>query len=238
MRIVFIGASALAVEAARALIDDGHEVVIVDEDESRLEALEEMDLDCGLVHGDGSRPAVLSELGPGNTDFLFCMSNSDQDNILAALAGKQLGFGQVVAKIEDPDFRGLCAELGLEDVLIPTQETANAITDRVAGITSVDLAPLMETGIRFFSFAARSGHAGPVSELGLPDGARLLAVTRDGETELAAEDVEIQEHDTVYVICFQDHVKDLRSRFIDETGSEGSSGDAEAEVEVEEAKDD
>ena len=128
-----------------------------------------MDLDCGLVHGDGSRPAVLSELGPGNTDFLFCMTESDQDNILAALAGKSLGFDRVVAMIEDPDFSGLCAELGLEDVLIPSQETANAVTDRVAGIESVDLAPLMKTGIRFFSFAARKRDEGTVADLELPD---------------------------------------------------------------------
>jgi trk system potassium uptake protein TrkA len=214
MRIVFIGASTLAIEAARTLIDHGHEVVIVEEDESRLEKLEATDLDCGLMLGDGSRPAVLSEVGPDNTDFLFCMSNSDQDNILAALAGKRMGFGQVIAKIEDPDFSSLCSELGLEDVLIPTQETANAVTDRVAGITSVDLAPLLKTGIRFFSFAARSRDAGRAAELELPRGARVVALTRDGRAELVDEDTRIEEHDNVYVICSQDHVKGLRERFV------------------------
>lgn len=216
MRIVFIGANALTVEAARALLGNGHEVVIVDEDEARLRALEDMDLDCGLVRGDGSRPALLSELGPGNTDFLFCMSGSDQDNILAALAGKQLGFGRVVAKIEDSDFSGLCAELGLEDVLVPTQEAANAVTDRVAGIESVDLAPLMKTGIRFFSFAARKSEEGSVADLELPDDARVVAVTRDDQAELARDDTRIREHDTLYLVCSQRQVKELRKRFVEE----------------------
>lgn len=216
MRIVFIGASGQAVESARALLENGHEVVIVEGGEERLKALEDMGLDCGLVHGDGSRPAVLSELGPGNTDFLFCMTGSDQDNILAALAGKRLGFDRVVAMIEDPDFSGLCAELGLEDVLIPNQETANAVTDRVAGIESVDLAPLMKTGIRFFSFAARKSEEGTVADLQLPDGARVLAATRAGEAELAQGQTRIREHDTVYVVCSLDQVKKLRERFIDD----------------------
>lgn len=216
MRIVFIGATGQAVESARSLLANGHEVVIVDGGEERLKALEEMDLDCGLVHGDGSRPAVLSELGPGNTDFLFCMTGSDQDNILAALAGKRLGFDRVVAMIEDSDFGGLCAELGLEDVLIPSQETANAVADRVAGIESVDLAPLMKTGIRFFSFAARKSDEGTVADLRLPDGARALAVTREGETELAGDETRIRERDTVYMVCSQGQVKQLRERFIDD----------------------
>jgi trk system potassium uptake protein TrkA len=216
MRIAFIGASPFTLSAARSLLESGHEIVIVEQEEERLRTLEEMDLDCGLIHGDGSRPAVLSELGPQNTDFLFCMSGSDQDNILAALAGKRLGFGRVVAKIDDADFLGLCAELGLEDVLIPSQETANAVADRVAGIESVDLAPLMKTGIRFFSFAARSGEEGKVSDLELPKGARILAVTREGEAELAVDDTEIREHDEVYVVCSQDQVKKLRERFVED----------------------
>jgi trk system potassium uptake protein TrkA len=218
MRIAFIGASVLTIEAARSLLGSGHEIVIVEEDEARLRALEDMDLDVGLVHGDGSRPAVLTELGPGNTDFLFCMSGSDQDNILAALAGKRLGFGHVVAKIDDSDFNGLCAELGLEDVLIPSQETANAVVDRVAGIESVDLAPLLKTGIRFFSFAARSREEGRAGDLSLPDGARVFAVTRDGETELAGDDTRVRKQDEVYVVCSTDHVKELRKRFVDDDG--------------------
>jgi trk/ktr system potassium uptake protein len=216
MRIVFIGASTQTVESARSVLAKGHEVVIVDRQEDRLKTLEEMGLDCGLVHGDGSRPAVLSELGPGNTDFLFCMTGTDQDNILAALAGKRLGFDRVVAMIEDSDFSGLCAELGLEDVLIPSQETANAVADRVAGIESVDLSPLIKTGIRFFSFAARKSEEGTVADLDLPEGARALAVTRAGETELTGEETRIREHDSVYVVCSQGQVKKLRERFIDD----------------------
>jgi trk system potassium uptake protein TrkA len=216
MRIVFIGATGQVVESARSLLEDGHEVVIVEAGEERLKALEDTDLDCGLVHGDGSRPAVLSELDPANTDFLFCMTGSDQDNILAALAGKRLGFDRVVAMIEDSDFGGLCAELGLEDVLVPSQVTANAVADRVAGIESVTLAPLTKTGIRFFSFAARKSEEGAVADLQLPDGARALAVTRAGEAELAKDETRIREHDTVYVVCSQDQVKKLRERFIDD----------------------
>jgi Trk K+ transport system NAD-binding subunit len=88
------------------------------------------------------------------------------------------------------------------------------VADRVAGIESVDLAPLMKTGIRFFSFAARAGDEGTVADLRLPDGARALAVTREGEAEMAEDETRIREHDTVYVVCFQGQVKELRERFV------------------------
>lgn len=216
MRIAFIGAGQFTVTATRSLIADGHEVVIVEEDLERLRELEEEDLDCGFMHGDGSRPAMLKEISPDNTDFLFCMSSSDQDNILAALAGKRLGFGRVVVMIEDPDFGGLCAQLGLEDVLVPSQETANAVTDRVAGIRSADLAPLVEAGLRFFSFAARDSEVGKASDLDLPEDVRLLAVTWDGEAALADGDAEIREGAQVYLLCPRERVDELREHFVAE----------------------
>jgi len=216
VRIAFIGAGQFTVTAARSLIADGHEVVIVEEDLERLRELEEEDLDCGLMHGDGSRPAMLKEIGPDNTDFLFCMSSSDQDNILAALAGQRLDFGHVVVMIEHPDFGGLCAQLGLEDVLVPSQETANAVTDRVAGIRSADLAPLVEAGLRFFTFAARDSDLGRVGDLDLPEDVRLLALTWDGEAELADADAEIREGAQVYLLCPRKRVDELRERFVAE----------------------
>lgn len=220
MRIAFIGAGQLAVTATRSLLDSGHDVVIVDQDEERLRRLEEADLDCGLVHGDGSRPAVLNELDPKSVDFLFCVSDSDQDNILAALAGERLGFGRVVAKVEDPDFNGLCAQLGLGDVLVPSQEAANAVTDRVAGIESTDLSQLLQAGLRFFAFAAREEHEGTVGELGLSKGSRVVAVVHDGEAAIADDDTQIREGDPVYVVCERARTKELHDLFCDPQESE------------------
>lgn len=216
MRIGFIGAGGFTVTAARSLLKAGHEVVIVEEDRERLDQLEEEDLDCGLVHGDGSRPAILKELGPENTDFLFCMSSSDQDNILAGLAGGGMGFGRCVVMISDPDFEPLCAQLGLEDVLVPSQETANAVMDRVSGIESVDLAPLLDAGLRFFCFVAEEGDAGPISELDLPHSARVLALVRDEEVVPIADRLEICEGDRIYVSCLRGQLNGLRDRFLRE----------------------
>jgi len=100
--VTFIGASPLAVKAARTLTERGHEVILIDTDHEKIETLSDT-LDCGLITGDGSRPAVLQEVGPEQTDFLFCVSDRDESNVLAALVGRSLGFGRVVPKIEESD---------------------------------------------------------------------------------------------------------------------------------------
>ena len=104
MRIVFVGASALTVMAARMMAERGYQIVVIDKDESRLLALGDT-LDCGRISGDATRPIVLKEADPANTDFLFCLTGSDQANIIASLVGRSLGFQRVVTRIDDPDFQ-------------------------------------------------------------------------------------------------------------------------------------
>jgi trk system potassium uptake protein TrkA len=212
MRIAFIGAGALVTTAARLLLQEGHEVVIVHPDRQRLDVIAES-VDCGLIEGDGSRPAVLREIGPSATDFLFCLSEVDQDNILAGLVGKSLEFGRVVVKIDDPDFEPICRELGLEEILIPSQEAANGLLDRVRGMRSVDLSALVNGGLRFFSFVVQADRAGPTSQLDLPANTRVIAVSRGGRSHTLAEDDALEEKDEVYLVTDREHLDALRKRF-------------------------
>ena len=77
MRYVFIGASALAVATARLLADRGHEVIVIERDKAVIDGLAEH-LDCGFLHADGSKPAVLEEVNAADVDMLFCLTSSDQ----------------------------------------------------------------------------------------------------------------------------------------------------------------
>lgn len=212
MRIVFVGASSLALMAAKQLLDGGHEVVIIEAGEQKLEELSET-LDCGLVHGDGTRPRVLREISPENTDFLFCLGESDRDNIISALVGQTMDFGRVIAKIEDPDFESVCVELGLQDIIIPDRQVAGELVDMVEGKESSHLVAMMKGGVRFFSFVAREEDAGMVQELSLPGRSRVIAITREERTSLVGGETKIREGDEVVVITEEEHLDALKDRF-------------------------
>ncbi len=132
MRAVLIGAGSVAVATARQLLAHGHEVVIIERDKDRIDALMG-DLDCGYIHGDGSRPAILREAGPEHSDLLFCLTGSDQANIIASLVGRSLGFRRVVTKIDDPAFEHICIELGLDGTIIPARTIGQHLADMAEG---------------------------------------------------------------------------------------------------------
>ena len=107
MRAVFVGAGSLTVNTARVLLKRGHDVVLVERDRDTIDDLED-ELDCGFIHGDGSRPMILREADPEGSDVLFCLTGDDQTNIIAGLVGRSLGFERVVTKIENPEFEHVC----------------------------------------------------------------------------------------------------------------------------------
>jgi len=212
MRAVFVGAGSLAVMTAKSLLKRGHEVVIIERDKERIETLSET-LDCGVLHGDGSKPAILKEADPSHTDLLFCLTGDDQANILASLVSQSLGFKRVVTKIDDPELEHICIELGLDDTIIPARTIGRFLADKFEGRDPLELSTMIRDEARIYSFVLPDEFKGTVASLELPDDARLVCIYRqskliipDGDTKLAADD-------DVVVIVHQDSLNTLEKRW-------------------------
>jgi trk system potassium uptake protein TrkA len=212
MRVVIVGAGGLAATAARVLLQQGCEVILIERDPARIESLTS-ELDCGFVNGDGTKPAILREVGPERTDVLLCLTGSDKDNILASLVGRHLGYPRVVTKIEDPEFEHVCVELGLEDTIIPDRAIARSLADLVAGRNVPELLALIRGEVRFFSFKLRDEGVKRISDLELPKATRLIGVSRADAFLLPAEDDALEPGDEVVLISATKNLPALRERW-------------------------
>ena len=212
MRAVFVGAGSLAVMTAQYLLKRGHEVVMIERDRERIDALAE-ELDCGFLHGDGSKPALLREADPQGSDFLFCLTGDDQTNILASLAGRSLGFNRVVPKIDDPEFEHLCVELGLEDMIIPARTTGRYLADMFEGRDHMEVIALIKDEARVFSFIAREEDEKPIGELELPEASRVMFFYRDEKFTLPEPDTSLRRGDEVMIITHSRNLETLHKRW-------------------------
>jgi trk system potassium uptake protein TrkA len=198
MRTVFIGAGEVSIETAKALVKKGHEVVIIETDKAKIDELSD-EIDCSFLHADGSRPAVLREVNPEHTDILFCLTDSDQANVIASLVGRSLGFKRVVTSVRDEQFEGICHELRLEDM--------------VGGSTNLELSTVLKDEARVFTFEASEEDAGAVKELKLPTEARVVMYYREGKFALADEGASLHEGDEVVILTHSKNLKELERRW-------------------------
>jgi trk system potassium uptake protein TrkA len=212
MRIALIGAGTVAVQMAHLLTERGHDVVIVDRDKERIEELSDT-LDCGFLKGDGSNPAVLKDIGPDETDYLVCLSDSDQDNILAAIVGRTLGFKRVIPKIENEDYEQVCMEIGLEHTIIPDRTIARNLADMIEGQSVIEMSTMIRGDIRFFSYVASAEDAGRAGEVEYPSNTKPICVYRGEDFLIADDDTEIRADDEVILITERRAVPKLKERW-------------------------
>jgi trk system potassium uptake protein TrkA len=212
MRTVFLGAGKVSVETAKALIKKGHEVIIIENDKAKIDALSE-EMDCSFLQGDGSQPNLLREVNPGQTDFLFCLTDSDQDNVIASLVGRSLGFDRVVTSIGDPQFEGICHELGLKDTIIPSRTISRYLEDMVGGGENVELSTVIKDQARFFTLTAKEEDAVAAKDLKLPAGAKVICYYRDGKFSHADEETTFRTGDEIVILTHSKNMPALQERW-------------------------
>lgn len=212
MRVVFVGGNPITVAASRILTESGHEVVIVDTDRAKLSSLAE-DLDVGLLNGDGTRPALLREADPSGTDFLVCLTESDQSNLIASLVGRSLGFKRIVTRIEDAEFEHIALELGLTDTIVPARTIGRYLADLVEGTNPLELSGAIKGDARIFVFVARKEDEGDVEDLELPDMTRATHLYRGDAFQLVESDTRIAAGDEVVVITNAKGLEILENRW-------------------------
>jgi trk system potassium uptake protein TrkA len=215
MRIVVVGASRFGINTASQLIEKGHEVLMIDKDLERLEEIGEQ-LDCGMIHGDGSLPSIQREAFADHADALLLLTNVDNVNILAAIVGRSVGFERVIPQIVGSELLTACTELGLEDLITPHQTVAHSIVDMLEDEeeSTVDLNFGSNMLVRRYWIGDKK--AGQrINEMGLPNTCRVLGIVRDEIDKLVSDDTEIHRDDCMIVIVEKDGEEELAAIFDD-----------------------
>jgi len=212
LKVVFIGASSLAVATAERLLGLGHEVVIIENDKNVIEGLMRQ-IDCVFIHGNGSKPAILKETDPDSIDVLFCLTKSDEANIIASLVARSLGIKRVITRIEDPEFEHICVELGLTDTIVPTLTNARYLANIAAGRNILELSAVFRGNVRLFSFIADEAEEGPVSDLPLSKQTRAIFCYRDDVFMPIDSNSELQKGDEVVLVTTTEDYDKLKDKW-------------------------
>ncbi|GAB6060976.1 potassium channel family protein [Desulfonatronum parangueonense] len=212
MRIAFVGAGEVTIRTTELLTARGHEVVIIEHDQSKIDDVSES-LDCDFLKGDGTKPEILREVGPEQTDVLFCLTDSDQTNLIASLVGRTLGFARVIPKLQDPEFEEISIELDLKDAILPSRTISRYLADMVEGMDILELSTVIKGDARFFTFIVDAEKGKSIAELDLPKNSRLICYYRKGQFNLAEENDTLRKGDEVVILTTSDSLQDLNDRW-------------------------
>lgn len=103
MKIVIIGSGKLRRTLAEQLIQENHDIIVVDENVSKLQNVVDR-LDIMGINGNGATIPVLREAGVDDADLVIAATAEDELNLLACLIAKRVGARNTIARVRNPEY--------------------------------------------------------------------------------------------------------------------------------------
>ena len=207
MRTVIIGAGEVGFNTAMMLSHEGHDVVLIEQQEALVERAAEQ-LDALVVHGNGASPRLLAEAGIDRSDLLIAASSSDEANIIACLAAKAQGVPRTVARIHNPDYydpkEPFAQEmLGIDFVIHTEQMAAEEIKDALLVPGAINVDTFADDTIEVAEVVLHEGSPAvgrALKDVRLPPESLVVGVVRRGEALVPRGDTVLERRDHVLLI--------------------------------------
>ncbi len=206
MHFVIMGCGRVGSALAHSLEAQGHDVAVIDQDESSFRRLGS-GFEGRRIAGIGFDRDTQREAGIEQAHAFAAVSSGDNSNILAArVARETFGVSNVVARIYDPRRAEIYQRLG-----IPTVATVRWTTDQMLRrLLPVGAAPLYRDPSGRVMLAEVPVDAGwigrRVDEVGENAGVRVAFLTRLGEGLVPTSSTILQDGDLVHVLVAADDV--------------------------------
>jgi len=214
MYIVVVGGGRLGYHLTKALLGEGHEVLIVEKSATICQNVnDEMGSIC--VRGDGCEAATLAEVGTGRADMLVAVTGDDEDNLVACQVAKhKFSVPRTIARIRNPQNEILFKKLGIDVTVSATDIILEAIEEEVPTHPLTHLLDIRDTGqeIVEIKIPPESSTIGKsVRQLSLPKESKLaLVIRKEGKNRVPTSNTVIQAGDRIIALTTPESEEALR----------------------------
>ena len=219
MYAIVAGGGKVGFFLARELIDQGHEVLIIENNGERAEFIAN-ELGNVVLRGNADEASTLAEAGAERADVVIAVTGEDPRNlVLLQLAKRRFGARRTVARINDPRNEGLFRMLGIDATVNATQVMLSVLEQEIPQANLVPLLKLRNTDVEVVE--AVVDPRSPVTsstlrEVGLPPDSTIAVVIRDGAAFFPNGATVLQPGDEVVAMTRGIHEPTLRRLFFSE----------------------
>ncbi|MBE6085729.1 MAG: Trk system potassium transporter TrkA [Selenomonas ruminantium] len=221
MRIIVVGAGKLGYSIAELLSKEQFDVVVIDKDESQLEAAKNT-LDVLTIAANGASPITMDDPDVRDADILIAVTASDEVNMVACVLAKKHGIKHTIARIRDMKFMSeakdyLKENFDIDLMLNPELITANEINRILMTPAALDVEDFAHGKIRLFEtkIQRKSSLAGiPLKDIQLPKGVLAGMIFRDHRMIIPHGDDCFQPHDNAYFIGIPEEIEKFSQKFV------------------------
>ncbi len=213
MEIVISGLGSVGTTLMQELVDEGHNIVVIDINAQKIEnAVNKFDVK-GVI-GNGASASVLKEAGVQHSDLFIGATNHDELNILCCIIAKKLGAKKTIARASKPEYLDLFkneGNLGLSLMVNPQYEAALEISRMLRFPSAIKVNEFSNGKVELVEFLVSedSPLVGlPLKKLGsiFKEKVLICAAQRDDKAIIPTGDFVIQAGDRLFVTATMKHI--------------------------------
>lgn len=206
-----MGCGRVGEQLSKVMLEDGHEVVVIDQDAEALARLGPH-FRGRTVRGVGFDRDVLQSAGIEQAEAFVATSSSDNANIIAArIARNVFHVPRVVARLQDPRRAEIYRRLGLITIS-PTHWGAERIHEL---LSHADMSPVMTLGngeVSLLSIETPPHLVGrEVKHLSVPGEVNVVAITRDDVALIPTLGTQFRTRDVIHVAVLSSQIERLEA---------------------------
>lgn len=217
LKVVIMGAGEVGKGIAKELIAQGNDVTLIDQKSSLLSELESH-YDILTVTGSGSDLNTLKMCDLHKTDLFIAVSSSDDHNLLACAAAKEMGAKVTITRIRTDDFLTEDKELykkalKIDLIINPDEVAAQELYDIILNPIAISVKDFAKGKVKLIGFLLNQNAPicnrmlKEIPELGFKGSLLIACVVRGSDVIIPRGDFMLLEDDMVYVIAKTDSLK-------------------------------
>ena len=215
MYIIVIGGGRLGYYLLKALLNEGHEVLVLEKDARICKTITD-ELGSVCFRGDGCEASTLAEVGTGRADMFIAVTGDDEDNLVACqIAKHKHNVPRTIARLRNPKNAALFKKLGVDVTVSTTDIILEAIEREVPTHPVTQLLTLEEKGLVLVDvkIGSNSSTVGKtVKDLVLPRDSKLaLIIPAEGSAQVPASHTILKIGDQVIAVTPPDTKEALRA---------------------------
>ena len=148
MYIIVVGGGKVGYSLCKALLDEGHEVLIIERDPARCEQINE-DIGAVCLRGDGAETSTLADAGTARADMVVATTNEDEDNLVVCQVAKhKFSVPRTIALVNNPKNETIFKKLGIDCTVSATTLILEHIQEEVPTHVLVHLLKMEQQGMQ------------------------------------------------------------------------------------------
>jgi trk system potassium uptake protein TrkA len=217
MRVVIAGGGSVGKFIAQQLHDNGHEVLILDNDPSVVRNARTSGEPAGVtwLEADACEVSNLASAGLERADVVAAVTGDDEDNLVVSLLAKQeFGVPRVVARVNNPKNEWMFNDMWGVDVSVSTPHLITGLVQEAVTVGSFVRLLSFEGGRAKLAEVTLADDSPAVdreiAELELPRDATVVAILRDKSVVVPRGDTVVRAGDEVMVLVTNDADDEVR----------------------------